>query len=114
MSHAKEVNQYPPADRVKEFDTEGRRLIQIWDQLMVKEGVLYRMFIGRGNYESYLQLIVPQILGETVLAELHEGSTEGHLGQEKTLDKLKEYFYWPLLLDQLVVQCVPNISPAFA
>ena len=62
---------------------------------MVKEGVLCRVFIGRGNYESYLQLIVPQILGETVLAELNEGSTEGHLGPEKTLDKLKEYFYWP-------------------
>eukprot|EP00731_Ephydatia_muelleri_P009885 Em0005g471a len=25
-------------DRMKAFDTEGRRLIQIWDQLMVKEG----------------------------------------------------------------------------
>ena len=48
--NAKEVNQYPPADRVKAFDMEGHRLIQIWDQLMIKEGVLYRMFIGRGNY----------------------------------------------------------------
>ena len=50
VSHANEVNQYPPADRVKAFDTEGRRLIQIWDQLMVNIGVLYRVFIGRGNY----------------------------------------------------------------
>ena len=90
MLHAKEVNQYPPADRV-----ERHHLIQIWDQLMIKEGVSYRAFIGRGNYESHLQLIVPQILRETVLAELHEGSTGGHLGQEKTLGKLKERFYWP-------------------
>ena len=51
------IVQYPPADRGKEFNMEECRLIQIWDQLMVKEGVLYGVFIGRGNNESYLQLI---------------------------------------------------------
>ena len=58
---AKEVNQYPP-DRVKAFNMEGHCLTQIWDQLMVKDDVLYRVLIGRGNYESLLQLIVPQTL----------------------------------------------------
>ena len=57
--------------------------------------MLYHAFIGRGNYISHLQLIVPEILREMVLSELHEGSTGGHLGQEKTLGKLKERFYWP-------------------
>ena len=72
---------------------EGRHFIHIWDQLMVKEGVLYRMCIERGNSEFHLHLIVPQILRETVLAELREGSTEGHLGQEKILGELKKRFY---------------------
>ena len=39
---AKEVNQYPP-DRVKAFNMEGHYLTQIWDQLMVKDDVLYRI-----------------------------------------------------------------------
>ena len=58
--HAKEVNQFPP-DKVKAFNMAGRCL-QIWDQLMVKDDVLYRVLIGRGNYESLLLLIVPQTL----------------------------------------------------
>ena len=76
---------------VKAFNMEVRHLIKIWDQLMVKV-VLYCVFIGRVNYESHL--MVPQILQETVLAELHEGSTGGNLSQsEKTLGKLNERFY---------------------
>ena len=42
-----------------------------------------------------LQLVVPMSQRKIVLAELHEGVTGGHLGQEKTLMKLKERFYWP-------------------
>ena len=29
------------------------------------------------------------------MQELHAGATEGHLGEEKTLLKIKERFYWP-------------------
>ena len=58
---AKDVNQYPP-DKVKAFNMEGRCLTQIWDQLMVKDDVLYRALIGRGNYESLVLFIVPQTL----------------------------------------------------
>ena len=32
---------------------------------------------------------------EQILRELHEGVASGHLGQDKTLHRLKERFYWP-------------------
>ena len=34
-------------------------------------------------------------LRDEVLHKLHAGALEGHLGEEKTLNKVKEHFYWP-------------------
>ena len=43
----------------------------------------------------HLQLIVPLSFRKEVLQELHAGVVGGHLGQDKTLGRLKERFYWP-------------------
>ena len=62
----------------------------------VKEGVLYRRYYHPNEgCETYLQLIVPKVLREYILADVHEGALGGHLGIEKILGKLKEWFYWP-------------------
>ena len=39
--------------------------------------------------------MVPKKFHQDILRDLHEGVTEGHLGEAKTLRKLKERFYWP-------------------
>ena len=39
--------------------------------------------------------MVPQILREEVMGELHGGVMSGHLGESKTLQQLKRRFYWP-------------------
>ena len=36
-----------------------------------------------------------QSLRAGILTEVHEGATSGHLGEEKTRGRLKEYIYWP-------------------
>ena len=61
----------------------------------MKHGVLHRKFIGSGGGSSCLQLVVPTSLRNKILSELHEGVTVGHIGQDKTLMKLKECYYWP-------------------
>ena len=85
----------PKKDELKQFSIGTRRLFQLWDQLKVKGGVLHRNFVGTKEVRPCLQLVVPMSQRKIVLAELHEGMTGGHLGQEKTLMKLKERFYWP-------------------
>ena len=44
---------------------------------------------------SWLQLIVPQPLRSDIVKEAHQGISGGHLGQEKTLHRIKQRFYWP-------------------
>ena len=39
--------------------------------------------------------MVPKKFHQDILRDLHKGVTGGHLGEAKTLRKLKERFYWP-------------------
>ena len=39
--------------------------------------------------------MVPKKFCQDILRDLHEGVTGGHLGEVKTLSKLKERFCWP-------------------
>lgn len=72
-----------------------RRLAQLWDQLCVRDGLLYRVFVGQDDQLDHFQLVVPAKLREDVLDSLHGGVAGGHLGHEKTFNRVKERFYWP-------------------
>ena len=72
-----------------------RRLLQMWDQLVVRDGLLFRQFEDTSGSSSHLQLVVPAAMRKEVLADLHSGAMGGHLGEDKTLAKLKERYYWP-------------------
>ena len=71
-----------------------RRMAQLWDQLLIKDGALYRKFHVLDSSSSVIQLIVPDTLKEKVIYGVHEGTGGGHLGVEKPVAKLKERFYW--------------------
>ena len=56
----------------------------------------YRKYIDRKHPSRVqYQLVVPPKLRSQVLKEIHEGAMGGHLGEEKTLQKLKDRFYRP-------------------
>ena len=42
-----------------------------------------------------LQLVVPASIKDNILRDLHEGIMGGHLGEDKTMERVKERFYWP-------------------
>ena len=92
---ALERNSKPSATSLQGCAPATRRLIQLWDQLEVHNGLLYRCFVDTSTEKSHLQLIVPACFRKEVLQELHAGVVGGHLGQDKTLSHLKERFYWP-------------------
>ena len=59
----------------------------------LEDGVLCRTFHSSSSSGGHLQVVIPDILKQTVLQQLHNQS--GHLGLQKTLGKLKERYYWP-------------------
>ena len=57
--------------------------------------MLWRHYKDICKKTSTLQLVVPMSLRNEVLQELHAGVTRGHLGEEKTLSRLRQRLYWP-------------------
>ena len=92
---AKEANKKPGQREAQAMSPSARRLSQIWDQLVIHEDLLYRRYASPANGDILLQLVVPKSQRADVLRDLHEGVLGGHLGQDKTLGKVKERFYWP-------------------
>ena len=92
---AKEEAAKPTTEEVKSQPHHYRRLVQLWDQLVIERGMLHRCYETVDGSGSHLQLVVPQSLRNRVLKEVHGGAMSGHLGQGKALSRLQERFYWP-------------------
>ena len=90
-----ESNKKPESTTLQGQSSEVRRLVQLWDQLTLRDGLLYRYFMKEESDNGHLQLVVPSVYRDDILQELHAGVVGGHLGQDKTLSRLKERFYWP-------------------
>ena len=90
-------------------DAEGKprefnQFIQQWDQLVVENGILYRRYESSdGN--TYLQAVAPREIREEIVQQLHAGAFGAHLGENKTLSRLKERFYWPGHSDDVIKWC---------
>ena len=58
---------------------------------MLKNNCLYRLHRHPITDERNWQVVIPA----EVLRDMHEGTFGGHLGEEKTLNRLKERYYGP-------------------
>ena len=76
---------------------------------ILKHGLLYRVKfkrVTRASVASPLDSVVIYIpndveLRESILKEVHDATTSGHMGRYKTLERLAQLFYWPYM-DQTV------------
>ena len=71
---------------------------QMYNQLgslYIQDGILCRKFEPMDGRLSYLQQIAPPSLVTEVISSLHNLVTAGHLGAYKTLEKIRQRYYWP-------------------
>ena len=101
---AKENNLHPPLDG---GGAKWQKMVQLWNQLYVDNGVLYHLFSNSGDLNAIPQLVVPESQKERMLYGIHRG----HLEIEKSVAKLKEQFYWPGHYIDVKDWCCPEDCP---
>ena len=82
-----------------------KRLWNRWDQLEVRNGLLYRRYISNSRKEEYLQLLIPRRCVKNVLHNTHTGMTGGHYGSAKTLYQVKRRYHWNTWRSDTVRYC---------
>jgi hypothetical protein len=66
-----------------------------WKSLAVRNGTLERTWESANGRYQIAQIVLPRRKEKDVLTELHGGSSGGHLGDNKTLNKVRQRYYWP-------------------
>ena len=86
-------HSYEPSTRELQLCVPMTRALWLLrDQLIFKDCILYYVWADRNNRSPCL--VVPAELQLKVLFYCHDSRDSRHLGQDKTLEKLKERFYW--------------------
>ena len=82
------------------------------EEFLVSGGTLYRRWIPwkngeGGSEEEVTQLVVPSCFRTALIKLAHEGPLAGHLGIQRTLQRLKQVFWWPSMLRSVkeIVKC---------
>ncbi|GFU55804.1 retrovirus-related Pol polyprotein from transposon 412 [Trichonephila clavipes] len=87
-------DEKPSWQDIAAFHPTTKRYSALWDSLLLRNGVLYRKWEFEDGKTFRWQLILPKTRISTVFKELHGSPTGGHFGVMKTLQKVRECFYW--------------------
>jgi len=96
---AMQVGHQPTDD---ELGKQQQQLVQQWEQLLIHNQLLHRKF---ENAQGSHQLVAPRCMQHKILNEAYSGVTGNHLGEDKTLCKMQERFYWPGYLQSIKEWC---------
>ena len=91
----------PEWNQVSRGSSALKTLWRQWDRLEMHAGMLYRKWIDNELHNTVLQLVVPESKKLQVLRLSHDIPSAGHLGADKTLDKVRQSFYWPAISDDV-------------
>ena len=85
----------PPQQAVSALSVETKTYYSEWATLARRDGLLYRVWRAPGWGRDVWQLLVPKDWHQRVLHAVHGSVGAGHYGVAKTLNKLRQRFYWP-------------------
>ena len=86
-----------------------RRYHQIFHQLLLINGIVYRKYAPGPTSDIVTVPIIPKALHHQVIQKNHDPPTSGHLGTDKTLSRLQSEAYWAGMsvdVDKYCHECV--------
>ena len=75
------------------------QVLQYRKDLFLKNGLLYQKVMLKKNSEMISQLVLPKNFVHKVILACHDDN--GHLGMERTLGLLQEWFFWPKVAEDV-------------
>jgi hypothetical protein len=66
----------------------------LWKSLAVRNGILEHNWESANRRSTIAQIVIPRSKVKDVLTELHDGPSGSHFGINKTLNKVRQRFYW--------------------
>ena len=104
-----EQDRQPEIQMIKEWKRDGKRpdwsqLAQYtpelkaywsaWESLILMDEILYKQKPINIGPQNKPRIVLPSVLRKKCFTLLHDTVTSAHLGSQKTLDKVKQRFYW--------------------
>jgi hypothetical protein len=90
----KRANQRPTWEDIAPLSRSVKSYWSQWDSLVLEDDLLKRVLESEDGTKKKFQLIIPRKRVAEVLKLIHDGVSGGHLGIHKTLEKVRERFYW--------------------
>ena len=101
-------------DEAAQYGREVMALWGRWNELSIKNGILYRKWFKNesgSSEEPVLQLIVPASGRKEILEQLHDSPVSGgHFAFDKTLNRVRQRFWWPSMrldIEKRLLWCLP-------
>ena len=93
-----DIITYLESSRLPNTSAEARAIVHsIDDYYLDPDGLLCHLWVPRGRRVPGIksQLVIPTSLRHEILVGGHDDPLAGHLGVNKTYEKLRERYYWP-------------------
>ena len=101
----KVANRRPTWQEVSSFSPTLKAYWAQWNSLVMEDGLLKRVIENVDGSQSRKQLLIPRVCVTEVLRQFHDEASGGHLGTMKTLQKIRERFYWVNCSDDVKDWC---------
>jgi hypothetical protein len=89
-----EAGQHPEWRDISSWGPIYKSYWAQWESLALSDGVLVRHWEMADRKKKTAQVVIPQSKVKEVLTEMHGGTSGGHLGANKTINKFRQRYYW--------------------
>ena len=94
IAHKESQNEKPAWQEISRESPNFKVYWSEWENLNLANGVLYLQHYSEGQDKPKKVLVLPESLRAEALTHLHNARVSGHLGRTKTLQKVKERYFW--------------------